>query len=148
MNNKNGFTLIELLIVVALLAILSSVAIPIYNNYMSASAKSEAKANLQTLAMLLETYYTDNAKYAPAATFPTTYTWQNDNNGNVITDDFSLWLPSFQPKKSVSGTVANYRYNLKVTSNTAYTATAIPERGPVAGTGNLTINESGTKTGW
>ncbi|MBI5683012.1 MAG: prepilin-type N-terminal cleavage/methylation domain-containing protein [Deltaproteobacteria bacterium] len=148
MKRYKGFTLIELLVVIALLAILASVAIPIYSSYMSASAKSEAKSNLQTLSMLLETYYTDNGKYSPASSFPTTYTWQNDSSGNVTTNGFSSWLTSFQPKKSVSGAVANYRYNLNATSNTAYTATAVPERGSVQGTANLTINESGTKTGW
>lgn len=157
MKNKKGFTLIELLIALAILAILGAVAVPIYTGYMSGSAKSEAKANLQTLAMLLDTYYSDNAKYTPATTYPTTYTWQNNESGTVTTNDFcsgtgctggSNWLPSFQPKKATGGTAANYRYTLQVTSATAYTATAIPERGPVLNSGNLEITEAGAKAGW
>lgn len=150
MKNKKGFTLIEIIVALAILAILGAVAVPIYRGYMTGSAKSEAKSNLQTLSMLLDTYYSDNAKYAPAND---TYDWINDSSGTVTTNEFSSWLPSFQPKKATGGAAANYDYTLvtTTTSTTAdtYTATAAPRSGTVvAGSGNLTITQNGTKTGW
>ncbi len=117
------------------------------------SAKSEAKSNLQVLLMLLDTYYSDNAKYAPSAG---TYTWSNDASGTITEGgpfNFSTWLPSFQPKRATGGTAANYNYSLTVATVTStadsFTATASPRSGTVvANSGDLTINKAGAKTGW
>lgn len=59
-----GFTLIELLIVVAIIAILAAIAIP---NFLAAEIRakvSRAKAEEQTLATALESYYIDYNSYA------------------------------------------------------------------------------------
>ena len=62
---KAGFTLIELLIVVAIIAILASIAVP---NFLEAQARAKiarAEADMRTIATALEAYRTDNSGYPP-----------------------------------------------------------------------------------
>ncbi len=48
LNNK-GFSLVELMVVVAIIGILASVAVPSINKYMAKARQSEAKTNLGSL---------------------------------------------------------------------------------------------------
>ena len=49
-STRRGFTLIELLVVVLILAILMSVALPLYLSAVGDSQKKTCRANLQTIA--------------------------------------------------------------------------------------------------
>lgn len=60
---KKGFTLIELLIVVAIIGILASIAVPNFANALNRARVSRAKSDLKTLATALEMYYIDNNNY-------------------------------------------------------------------------------------
>ncbi len=78
---RKGFTLIELLIVVAIISILASIAVP---NFMEAQERSKvarAKADMRTYVTALETYYADNGTYiqsiCPDSSLPgAKETWQ------------------------------------------------------------------------
>jgi type IV pilus assembly protein PilE len=61
-----GFTLIELMIVVAIVAILASVALPAYTDYVRRSQVQEATAELSNLRIRLEQYFQDNRNYGTA----------------------------------------------------------------------------------
>ena len=50
MQNKKGFTLIELMIVVAIIAILAMIAVPMYQRYIERARNNAAQAMLQQLA--------------------------------------------------------------------------------------------------
>lgn len=67
MKNKNtqkGFTLIELMIVVAILGILSAIALPSYSRYIEKSRRTDAKVELLRVAQLQESYFAQNLSYA------------------------------------------------------------------------------------
>lgn len=63
MKGKHGFTLIELLIVVAIIGILASIAVPNFTEALTRAKISRAKGDLRTLASALEMYYMDNGNY-------------------------------------------------------------------------------------
>ncbi len=65
--NKRGFTLIELLIVVAIMAILGAVATTAYIGVTKKAARSEAYSNLESLRLLQEQFFAENAEYAGPA---------------------------------------------------------------------------------
>lgn len=62
MKNK-GFTLIEVMIVIAIIGILSAVAIPLYNGYTDRAKQVEAEEQLMTVAAIEEDYFNSFRKY-------------------------------------------------------------------------------------
>ena len=59
---KRGFTLIELLIVVAIIGILSTIAVPNMIEMWTRAKIGRAKSDLRTLAMALEMYHVERGK--------------------------------------------------------------------------------------
>jgi len=72
MKKSAGFTLVELMIVVAIIGILSTVAIPAYTDYVLRGKISEATSQLATMAVKLEQFFQDNRTYAGACAAGTT----------------------------------------------------------------------------
>lgn len=65
---KKGFTLIELMIVLAIIAILAAVAIPLFDWYKRRTIVAEAQQELMTLSTVQEDYFNSFRRYANAAT--------------------------------------------------------------------------------
>jgi type IV pilus assembly protein PilE len=63
-HKTSGFTLIELMIAVAVVVILSAIAIPAYNSFVLKSARSDAMSALMDLRLQEETYRLKNPEYA------------------------------------------------------------------------------------
>jgi type IV pilus assembly protein PilE len=66
MRRVKGFTLIELMIAVAVVAILASIALPSYTDYMRRSKIAEATAALLGMRTRLEQFYQDQRTFAGA----------------------------------------------------------------------------------
>ena len=62
---SKGFTLIELLIVVLIIGVLTSVAVPQYEMAVEKTRAAEAVVNIRALAQALELYYMANGSYPP-----------------------------------------------------------------------------------
>lgn len=73
-TTSRGFTLIELMIAVAIIAILTAVAVPQYQDYVTRGRIPEATSTLSTRQVQLEQYFLDNRTYvgAPACNTDTT----------------------------------------------------------------------------
>ncbi|MFD0739466.1 type IV pilin protein [Lysobacter koreensis] len=118
---QRGFTLIELMIVVAVVAILASIALPAYNDSVRKSRRGQAKADLVEYAQLAERWFTVNNTYA------------------------TFVLPTNQSPRE-AGSAARYTLNL-VSAATTFTITAVPQGGQAADScGTLTMNQAGAKT--
>lgn len=63
---QSGFTLIELMIVVVIVGILASVALPAYNDYVTRGRIPDATSNLAAKRVQMEQYFQDNRTYAGA----------------------------------------------------------------------------------
>ncbi|HSH96924.1 MAG: type IV pilin protein [Methylophilaceae bacterium] len=66
-SEVSGFTLIELLIVVAIIGILSAIALPSYQDYVIRAKIADATSELSTRRVQMEQYYQDNHLYASAS---------------------------------------------------------------------------------
>lgn len=148
--NSKGFSLIELMIVVGVLAILGSIAIPVYRNYISNSKQQSARAVLEQFPILLESYRAENGSMSPdcdgTINCNHTYSYTEDNSGteNTVGDKITDNYPEFKAKSTTSQTASLYHYSVTVTvagcpaaCSESAQATAIPQTSRGAPSGNI-----------
>ena len=62
----SGFTLIEMMIVIAIISILSAIALPAYQDHVMRARIAEAHSELSSVRPKLEQHFLDNRSYAGA----------------------------------------------------------------------------------
>ena len=112
-NSRSGFTLIELVIVIVVLGILATQAIPTYLSLVDDAKKAGAKANLGALRSSISVYYAYKATPmgGEAATWPSL---------TLMTDQTTV----------LNGMMPDNGYDTDATKNNLVTGTA---RGVVSG---------------
>ncbi len=132
LKKMRGMTLIELMVVIGVLGILASIAVPTYRKYLLRAQRSEAKIALLQLQTAQEKYY---LQY------------------NAYTDKVTTASTAEVPGLGLPGTSETSKYDIRVTTlgggGQSYTATASPHAGggqtDDKDCANFTITERGQR---
>ncbi|MCG8687200.1 MAG: prepilin-type N-terminal cleavage/methylation domain-containing protein [Desulfobacterales bacterium] len=136
-----GFSLIELMIVVAIIGILSAIAIPNFINYQLKSKTAEAKTNLGTIKTVQEAYKAENSSYVVCTASPNAT--PNTSKQPWVDQGGGFGAIGFIP-------LGDVYYSYAVTSvdtATSFTATATGNLDGDATSAVYTITQSSTLSG-
>ncbi len=95
-NRKHGFTLVELMIVVAIIGVITAVAVPSFYRYQNRSKFAEAYVNLRALAEAQQSAFAVNSVYlSTSSSWPGGGLGKNKRNSKIIEDKFGSigWAP-------------------------------------------------------
>ena len=107
MRNVSGFTLIEVMITVAIIAILSAIAIPSYNDYVVKGKIPEATTGLASKRVQAEQFYQDNLTYDQAPSLA-----DDPNSSKYFTFTGVGTANTFTLTATGTGTMAGFVYTI------------------------------------
>jgi len=128
MRLQKGFTLVELMIVVAVIGILSMVALPAYSNYVTRGKVPDATSNLSSKRTQMEQFYQDNRTYvgAPACVADSTASRYFTFSCTVQT------ATTYTIQAAGTGTMAGFTYTIANTPTDNLKASTIAAPAPTA----------------
>jgi general secretion pathway protein G len=89
---RSGFTLVELLVVMAILALLLTIAVPRYMNSVEKSREAVLRANLALTRQMLDKYFEDNGKYPDGLDSLVTRQYLRSVPQDPITGSNATWV--------------------------------------------------------
>ena len=130
-----GFSLIELLVALAILAIVSTIAVPLYTQYADRTYRSQAQSDLLNCAQSMERFASQAFSYENAADTNADGVGDADGPGPIANQICN-------PRSAAEG-----RYAITVLGTaTSFTLTATPQ-GNLSEDGLMTYNSAGVR-GW
>ena len=129
---RHGFTLIELMIVVAVIGILASIALPSYTEYIARGRRADAKTQLLAAHQWMERLYSES------------YSYLQDSAGTALG---TLWPNQpFSSSPRAGEGAANYTLTVNASAS-AYTLTATRTGAASSDKcGNFTLTHTGLKS--
>ena len=136
-----GFTLVELMIVVAVVGVLTAIALPSYTSYIARAQRADARAQLLQVAQFMQRFYAANDRF------------DQDRAGTSV-----LSVMPTNMQKSPADSTAMYQLNSAITSAGSYTITVTVSAytltmAPISGTrmandgcGAFRVNSLGVRT--
>ncbi|MGV8894430.1 MAG: type IV pilin protein [Burkholderiaceae bacterium] len=125
-RSSSGFTLIELMIVVAIVAILASIAMPSYTRYVARAKQADARTQLLQVAQFMQRFYAANDSF------------KKDRAGNAVTGK----VPANLKQSPASGTAI---YTLSIPTDKLTAIGYVLQMVPVSG-GSMAADPCGTYT--
>ncbi len=141
MNKQKAFTLIELMIVVTIVGILASIAVPSYQESVSKSRRADAKGALTGFANAMERHFTENSHFCNAGG-----TGGSNSCGDTDTTNDTGSPSIFSTTSPVNGGTAFYNLTISSASSNSYTLSAAPTGAQSSDKcGTLTLTNTGVK---
>jgi type IV pilus assembly protein PilE len=134
-RQQTGFTLIEIMIVVAIIGVLTAIALPSYREQVAKGNRAQAKAVLTQAQQWMERFYSENYRY-------------DKNLADVAVDDASLFGAQFSTAPPAGEGRPAYAISISgTTTSRTYTITATVTGNMVGDKcGNFRITQTGRKS--
>jgi len=107
-NRHSGFTLVELLVVMAIIALLVSIAAPRYFHSVDKARESSLRANLAVMRDSIDKYYSDHGRYPTQLQELVEKRYLRAIPVDPMTDSDRSWV-IVAPKSADQGGVADIR---------------------------------------
>jgi len=95
-NREQGFTLLELIVVIAIIGILATIAMPALKNVPVRAREAVLKTNLRTLRDVIDQHYGDKGKYPTSLDALVTEGYLRRLPTDPITKSTETWVPVYE----------------------------------------------------